>query len=183
MIRTIKRVLVYPEDFFMEVPQGAGKALMYFMFISFLVLIIQWLILWLGFIPGNFSGIQYIFSGGFSKAVIPFVFFLGGVLLVFVYSGIIAAIGKAGKLEIGFGNAFKGISYGSTPLILFSWIPVLNLLFYLWGIYLQVRGLAILSKNRDRDVFLVILPSLVITGVVFLLVLYFYGWTAWANIA
>ena len=170
MFGEIKQVLVYPDEFFKGLKVRKVRAVGHLLLISVVLLAVQLALLTAGLVPANFWGMYYMFQGGIEHVAIPLLSFIAMVVSIFLYAGLLQAFART-----GYWKTFTGLAYGSTPLILFSWLPVLNLLFGLWGWYLQVKGVSMLTGMDMKRTFYVTIPALVILGVMFFFVNFFIG--------
>jgi hypothetical protein len=67
----------------------------------------------------------------------------GGVLAAFmVGTGLTHLMVKLIGGKGGFAETFKPVVYGSTPAILFGWIPMVQVLFFVYSFYLVSKGLS-----------------------------------------
>jgi hypothetical protein len=67
----------------------------------------------------------------------------------------------------GFVNTYKATAYGNTPSVLFSWIPMVNIIFGLWSWYLVVKGLSKLQGLTMGMALLATLIPLIVFGGLF----------------
>ena len=108
--------------------------------------------------------------------------FIGGVFYVVMAIGIII---KAVILHVivylmgtkkGFANTYKAVAYGNTPSALFSWMPLVNIIFGLWSWYLTVKGLSKLhGMTMGMALLATLIPLIVVGG---LLAIGFAGYMA-----
>lgn len=120
-------VLLYPGKFFKKVKREKGfkKPVTFF---SVMLLV--------PFMVGLLSGRTLINQ------------IMGYILGFLAFFGITIIIHFSTKLfrSDGYEKTLKAISYGSTPGLLFGWIPGLGFLFGLYSLFLGAEGLSILHK-------------------------------------
>jgi hypothetical protein len=75
----------------------------------------------------------------------------------------------------GFENTFKAVVYGGTPSTIFSWIPLVNIVFMFWSWFLLVKGLSKLQNMTMEKAFIATLVPLIIVIV--------FGMLFWAIFA
>ncbi|RLJ09027.1 MAG: hypothetical protein DRP13_01500 [Candidatus Aenigmatarchaeota archaeon] len=78
-----------------------------------------------------------------------------------VHFGVQISGGK-GKYE----KTYKAYVYGTTPFVVFFWLPFINFVFFLWSWYLNVKGLSKFHKMpANRAFFATLLPVLTMVAV------------------
>jgi len=73
----------------------------------------------------------------------------------------------------GYTNTYKSVVYGNTPVVLFCWLPLLNMISGIWSYYLTIKGISKLhGMSMQRAFFATILPLIIILAVVAVLLLF-----------
>ena len=105
----------------------------------------------LGPVIGLFAGVSFYvstFVGSFiSAAILHVIVYLMGV-------------------KKGFENTYKAVVYGSTPSILFTWLPFINIIFNFWSWYLVIKGLSKLQDMTMGKAFMATLVPLIAFAVI-----------------
>jgi hypothetical protein len=71
----------------------------------------------------------------------------------------------------GFSQTLKSVMYGSTPVLLLSWIPLIGIIFYLWSMILTIFGIHELHDiEGDQAAFAVIVATVIIVVIIVLLI-------------
>ncbi|MGB8310133.1 MAG: Yip1 family protein [Methanoregula sp.] len=71
----------------------------------------------------------------------------------------------------GFTFTLKAVMYGSTPVLLLSWIPFIGIIFYLWGVILTIFGIHEVHEiDGDQAAFAVIVPIVIVVVIIVLLI-------------
>ena len=92
---------------------------------------------------------------------------------VFYVSAMVGSIISAAILHVilflfgakkGFENTYKAIAYGGTPSVLFSWIPLVNIIFSIWSWYLVVKGFSKLHGITMGQAFLATLIPVIVVA-------------------
>lgn len=162
-----------PSSFYDEVNgEGLGPAfgylalvqLIFFVLIVPTIILIVTLVKILPFFPYEFA------VGPMPQFVLNLLLgSLGAYILGLLFSFIIAAIVHVWSLLFGavgdYADSYKALVYGSTPFMIFGWIPGLNVLVELWAIVLVAFGLARLHHlSAVRVVLMVLIPIIVFGG-------------------
>lgn len=102
---------------------------------------------------GNGIGAAKIFLVEFMIIAIVGTFIGGAILHIFVY-----IVGGRG----GIAQTIKAGMYGSTPSLLFGWLPVINFIAMIWSLVAQIIGKRQLHELTTRKaIFVVILPIII----------------------
>ena len=167
----IGNVLQSPTKFFQSVKSevSVGNAFKYYAVIALIptaILIIIALVLssllslFTAFIPGSqFFG---FFLGGLAAAFF-IAMYIAGLVLTFVGAAILHAFAYLFGARKGYENTYKAMIYGSTPAVLLGWIPFIGIIFGIWSLYLDIKGLSILHEiSMGRAAGAVLLPVIII---------------------
>jgi len=74
--------------------------------------------------------------------------------------------------EHGVAQTLKAVMYGSVPVLVLGWIPVVNFIAALWSLVLMIIGVRELHKmSTEMAVVAVLLPIVLIFLIIFLLIL------------
>ncbi|MGA2105021.1 MAG: YIP1 family protein [Methanoregula sp.] len=107
--------------------------------------------------------------------IIFFLILLGGILgapLLSVWLHLWVYIVGGRK---GFSHTFKAVMYGSTPVLLFSWIPFIGIIFYFWSMVLTIFGVHELQEiDGDQAAFAVIVASIIVVVILVLLMAHLF---------
>ena len=108
-----------------------------------------------GMMMGSGTGIGAAITFFVRFMIITFVSaFIGGATVhIFVYI-------MGGRR--GIAQTIKAIMYGSTPSLLFGWIPVINFLAMIWSLFAQIIGIRQLHElTTGKAILVVILPIII----------------------
>jgi len=164
LLEKIKKVLSSPSEFFDEIKKekGIGEAFKYFALLSLLQPLVTTVVLAQGL---NFEKYSVIFGGltfGAGIAVYTILYLFS---LVFSFIGV-GIIHLSAKLLGGKGDysaTYKVFAYGTTPTLLFGWIPWIGLILALYSYYLELKGLSKLHDvTMSRSFVITLLPVAVI---------------------
>lgn len=165
-------VLLDTETFFdQRHGQGIGRTVAYFAFISFVSLLINWILLFYGITPAGLIPFEKILNGGEIAFLIPFLYFVAGFFFVFLYTFVTASILRKKGSPTPFKRVLIVASYGFTPSLLTLWIPVLGLFLLIWSLYLTAMGLGVYNGAGLKRNFLACVGGGVVMAAVLLLFL------------
>ena len=157
--KIMKNMMLYPDEFFSNIQSEQKKALTAFLYIGGISLAISWTLLYLKLIPAHFSGFQYIFDHQQAEIYVPVIYFAISILFTLLYSTLVLMYAKIKKLNHTYGGTLTSIAYGSLPATLFSFLPILNILFGLWTWFLQIKGLSVLNSVSEKQAFFSTIPA------------------------
>jgi hypothetical protein len=179
LVEKIKKVILNPSEFFEKIKgeRGVRNAFIFFAVISLISLIVNTL---------NFYFKVPLFSAGIVKIIPEFslTFSLIVAVVLYVFSLVLSFLGSAimhifVKLFKGKGSyseTYKSIIYGSTPLILFSWISlsaiyslyvagILSIIFILYSLYLGITGISKLHETSFKRGIAIFLTAVIVIGI------------------
>lgn len=185
----LKMIIDSPTKFFNSVKKEEIEPA--FKYYAVLLLIPVAIMLILGLTLGlamlNIAGMAGIIPGIGALIVVAMavVFYILGLAGSFISSAIIHIFAYLLGAKKGFRNTYKAVVYGATPATIFAFIPIVNIIFIFWSMYLEIKGISILQDMpMGRALLAVILPIVVIGGAVLLLSLLALGVAApiaWAG--
>ena len=85
-------------------------------------------------------------------------------LFVFASGGLI--VSYLIKPRITFSTNLKTFAHASTPFILTAWLPAFNVIFGLWFLYLNSKGLSEVNSIPLRKAAYIVIGAGIITGIV-----------------
>lgn len=164
-----KKILTSPDAFFNSVRDESGvkSAFVCFAVTSLIGAVINFIIFFTVF--GAISAaIGVPVFGGFGFASF-FLLWAAGLLLIFAGAAIFHIFVIIFGGRNGYTSTFKAIAYGAVPYNIFSWIPLLGLIFGLWSLYLFIKGISVLHDiNMGKAAAAVLLPVIIIFAVSFI---------------
>ncbi|MBI3413614.1 MAG: YIP1 family protein [Candidatus Aenigmarchaeota archaeon] len=84
------------------------------------------------------------------------------VLVMFVSAAVVFVFAKVLGGKGSYVEAYKSLVYGSLPSQLLGWLPFAGVLFSIWSLYLQTKGVSKLYKiGMFRSLIAVLSPSLI----------------------
>ena len=98
----------------------------------------------------------------FGVGLMVYAFLLAGGFIVsaIIHFGVQISGGKD-----GYEKTYKAYVYGTTPFVVFFWLPFINFVFFLWSWYLNVKGLSKFHKiSVHRAFFATLLPVLIMVA-------------------
>lgn len=162
----IKKVLLSPSEFFNAVKseEGFKNAFAYLALISIVSVALNY------FISSQYR--VMLVELGLPSALgiaIVLVIWLLGLILSFIVVGFVHIFVYLLGGKEGFSNTYKAFAYASTPSSLFGWIPFIGIIFSLWSLYLEIKGISMLQKmGMGRALAAIIIPIMVIVIVIYL---------------
>jgi hypothetical protein len=159
-ISVMKTVLVRPNDFYQHMPVNAGYAPPFF-----------FLIICLGV-----SGIlALILNFGDDRTVVAlFAFLFFQVIFSFITAGILHMIAQQffeGKG--GYQGMYRTVAYAGV-VHLVTWIPVMGIIPFLYGLYLQMAGLERVHKITTGQAVVTVLIAFALYGIMALIIADFH---------
>jgi hypothetical protein len=99
-----------------------------------------------------------------------FLVLLGGVIFAPLFSAWLHLCVYVVGGRKSFTNTLKAVMYGATPVLLLSWIPLIGIIFYLWGMVLAIFGIHELHEiEGDQAAFAVIVAAVIVVVIIVLL--------------
>jgi hypothetical protein len=179
-LEKIKMLFLEPSGFFSRVrDETISRSLILYTIISLIMIFIRYgLIFALGQLGSNYrySGILggglFGLFGIYSYAFIIF-FFVGGIILTFVYSGIVHLTAKIAGGEGGFVDSYNAVTYSLIVSSILSIIPVIGMLAFIYSIVLAVFGISEYHKISKGKAVTAVLSPLIIFVCIILILLFF----------
>ncbi|MBW3011315.1 YIP1 family protein [Candidatus Woesearchaeota archaeon] len=177
-IEKIKSVLTEPSRFFSQIgkEKGIGPAFVYLLVLTIISSILAYIVM---IFTGNLSAkIMYTMMGAGELAAMAdptliygsgmlFFLFIIGIIAALVGSFVVAAILHVWILIFGGKNTYvetyKLYVYKSTPSLLLGWIPLLNMLTWIWGLVLLIIGtMKVHNISKKRAILMYVIPLIVL---------------------
>ncbi len=178
----IRLILGNSEKFFNKVRnEDIVPSIKYLLFLSAIptLFIILFSNITLGFFPSMLLLMNSQMPSFMSQIMGSMIGFLvGGIFYICLFVGvflsaiILHAIVYLMGAKRGFENTYKAVAYGSTPSILFSWIPFVSIIFGLWSWYLVVKGVSRLQKITMEKAFIATIIPIIAYVVIILILMY-----------
>ncbi len=142
LVEKAKTVMTNPSAFFEKIKyeQGIKGAFVYLAIFS----LIDLAIVSAGIILG-FNQILSVFLGGL-MIIFLILLYPATLLLTFLSVGFVHIFARLLKGRGNYAATYKALIYGNTPSYIFGWVPVLGVVFSIYSIYLNIKGL---SKLHD----------------------------------
>lgn len=155
IMEKIKMVFSKPSNLFSKIEkENSNDTIKYFVVIALIGAVLSGLF---SLLAGPFS--LFVIGSAFAMTLVGLV-----VATVVVHIGVYIFGGRQG-IE----KTFKAIAYGMTPSVLLAWLPFINLIAWIYSLYLEIIGIAKLQKMSNMRAFLsIILVYLVIGLLLFL---------------
>ncbi|MBI2971661.1 MAG: YIP1 family protein [Candidatus Aenigmarchaeota archaeon] len=164
-VEKIKEVLLSPTAFFTAIKreQGIKEALVYVSILSLVSIILNYAIN-----PKVFSELAALgLPSSIGIGIIALIWVLG-ILLNFLVVGFFHIFVMLLGGKEGYGATYRAFAYAATPTNLFGWIPLIGILFSLWSLYLNVKGLSILQHmSTGRALAAIVIPIAIILILIF----------------
>lgn len=174
-IDTVKGILVNPVPTFQSLKEVTlGEALKYFLILVVIYSLLSAIIASVGVGSGLFpfmTGSDAVAGGAMAFVTV----LVTSIILMIILTFIIAAIVHIFVILLGgtqgFHQTMKGIIYGGTPSYLLGWIPVIGIIFHLWGFILEILGIRELQQiSTVRAILAVIIPIIIIFIIIIVVV-------------
>lgn len=149
----IRHILFNPHDFFQkDIKPTIKTALIFFILLYAFNVIISSLI----YIQGMF------FSPGPKGVWLTPLIIIAGILGIFVWTAVVYAYYWIFGGKASYTSLFQVIAYSKAPFLLLGWIPFLEIVGYLYSIYLLVIGTKYLYDfSWVKATLLVIIPAVI----------------------
>jgi hypothetical protein len=164
--KTWKEVMLRPSDFYREMPTTGGYSEpLTFAAISYVISGLLTVIFISGFAGGDMYGVN-----GFSMLLASIIMTpISGIIYLFI----IGAIFYISYKVLGGNGTYEGtvrfMSYASA-IVVVSWIPLLNLVAWIYGIYLYiVGGTFVHNVSMGKSALAILLPYIIIILVAIIL--------------
>lgn len=137
----MKGFLVNPADTFRQAKNDEpGTVLPYFALLLLLHAVISAVLLSV-FMIGT-SPVPGAVTGGISGIVIFLIILIGGFIGALVFGAWLHLWVYIVGGRRGIGQTIRTVMYGSTPSLLFGWIPFIGFFFTLWSLVLMILGIS-----------------------------------------
>ncbi len=163
----IKKVLLSPSEFFNAVKgeEGFKNAFVYIALISIVSIALNY------FLSSQYSAMLARFGLPSALGIaIILVIWLFGLIFSFIAVGFFHIFVYLLGGKEGFTNTYKAFAYASTPSSLLGWIPFIGIIFSLWSLYLEIKGISVLQNmGMGRALAVILIPIAIIAIIIFLL--------------
>lgn len=173
----VKTVMMHPSQFFESIAamasENRNEAFRYYAIVSLVSLVGQ-IIVGLATGENSFQLMSQLFGGrspsGPSSGIFAGGAIAGAIVLYFLgllFTFVSAAILHVStKIVTGKGNynaSYDALAYGTTPSLLFGWIPFVGVIAWLYSIYVTMVGLSRLHKiGMGRALLAILLPVVIV---------------------
>jgi hypothetical protein len=179
LVEKIKKVILSPSEFFerIKAERGVGEAFKYLAILSLVNLVVG-IVSFMLSIPsvtslGNLSTFLPLLRAPATALgiAIPFVIYIGSLILSFVEAGFIHLFAKLLKGKGEYSATYKALVYASTPSLLLGWIPWVGIIFGIYSFYLSLKGISKLHEvSMGRAlIILFVIPAVIILVITLLL--------------
>ncbi len=175
LFEKIKQSMLKPNEFFEKIKKekGIGSAFKYLAILSLVSLVMG--------VVGLYTAMPFLIPNESYVALLPVVInfmpmilifsYVFGLVVTFVSAGFIHIIAKLLKTKGAFEDTFKALVYGSTPSLLFSWIPFVSIIPVIYSLYLTIKGFSKLHSvsmgKAALIIFVIPLVLAVVAGFIF----------------
>ncbi len=112
--------------------------------------------------PGMFMGaLGPLFGIGIGIFI-----YIAGLIGSFISAAILYVFAYILSVRKGYEPVYKAYTYGHTPALLLSWLPLINIVGALWSWFLTVKGLSVLCKTTMGRAFLITLLPIIVAAVI-----------------
>jgi hypothetical protein len=171
IVEQVKGFLMNPVETFRDAKgDDLGEVLTYFAVILAINAVLSGLLIMAGFNPtADLLGIEAETGivAGITTIIQVFISgFIGLFILALIIHLFVALIIGGNGVE----QTIKAMAYGATPSMLLGWIPVVNLIGFVWAVILYVIGIRELhDTTTGRAAIAVVLPVIIIVLLITLL--------------
>ncbi len=162
IVNKVENVLFRPSEFFSNLREEDVKnSFIYFAAMSLFYVVMRGIISGI-FHSFNFSMMKYMSLGSSSISILIFEYIamvvFGFVSALLLHVWILIFGGKGSYV-----NTYQIYAYGSTPSLLLAWIPIVNMVVWIYSLYVYIVGTEKLHKvSRTRALWIYITPLLII---------------------
>ena len=161
----VKKVMTSPTEFFEKIKgeEGIGEAFKYYIIFSLIYNLLFGTLTIFGLSGIPMEQMGFLASLGF---FLPVVFFVLGIILMFISTGIIHVFARVFGGNGDYPATFKAMVYGATPSLLLGWLPFVGIIFAIYSLYLQIKGISTLHRVSMGRAFLIIFLIPMIIGII-----------------
>jgi hypothetical protein len=189
----LKNSLRHPKLMFSKVKgeQGVGSAFKYVLVLSIIpaaalavlafvlisIILSTIIPIIVAFMPALNAPLSIAYSMGATVSAVFGVFvYVAMLVCVIVNTVILHIFARLLKAKGMFSQTFKAVAYGSTPVLLLGWIPLVGPFIGFWSLYLIIRGLSVTHEIKMvRALAIVLIPIIIVVAIS--LVVVFLGLT------
>lgn len=168
----VRGFVVNPVETFQEQKGGSlGDAFVYFLVLLVIDAVLSAIVLGIGIgIPSMYQSFPGL------RGAVPFMIFfgtlIGGIIGVFIGGAWIHIFVWALGGRKGYVETVRSIMYGSTPMLLLGWIPIVSFIGGIWAIVLDILGIRELQEmSTGRAVAAVVIAIVIVLVIVAILAL------------
>lgn len=165
----IKNVILSPNKFFESIKTESELkySLVYLLVIDIIYILLTYAVTMVG-LGNGFGG---LFSFTLTTAI---VFYATGIIATFVFGGIIHLSAKLFKGKGNYLSTFKALVYGSTPAVLFGWIPFVGIIPSIYSLYLEIKGLSRLHQFSFVRGLLALIVGGIVSGIIIVIIAFLF---------
>ena len=162
----IKYIVSDPNLFFerVKLEQGIKNSILMYAIVGAFFSVISY-----AFSFGMMSMISRGYGGlgefGFLYSALPFVMLGVGLIMTFIYSGLIHALIIAFKGEGTYSSSYNVYAYSMIPYLIFSVIPMVGFLAIIYSIILMIIGISkVHNISKGKAALACLLPAVLVIG-------------------
>jgi hypothetical protein len=173
----LKSFILSPTEAFRKVKDGdTGEALVYYVVLLVIYSVLSGIVNYFRIDPIMEALYSTVPAGTVAIFDIMSIIYgiVGGIVGFFIIGTIIHLFVLIVGGKMGLEQTFKSVAYASTPGFLLGWIPVIGILFALYGIIVQIIGIRELQEvSTGRATLAVMLPVIILFGLIFIAIFFF----------
>ncbi|MCZ7397082.1 MAG: YIP1 family protein [Candidatus Methanoperedens sp.] len=171
-VEKVKGILTEPSKTFDALKEETiGEAIKYYAVIVAIYAVLSALLFSLAF-GSMFGKLGTMMGAGATGGIAMFmILFIFGIIGIFISSAIFHIFVYLVGGRKGLSQTIKAVIYGSTPGLLFGWIPIIGMIAGIWSLVLEVLGIRQLHEITTGKAILAVVIMLVILTVLITVIL------------
>lgn len=163
----IKYIFSDPNIFFEKIKseQGIKNSILMYAIVGAFFSVISYAFSFgmMSMISGSYG--SSIGSFGFFYFALPFVILIIGLIMAFLYSGLIHTIMIAFKGEGTYSNSYNVYAYSMVPYLILSVVPLIGFLAIIYSIILMIIGISkVHNVSKGKATLACLLPAVLVIG-------------------
>jgi hypothetical protein len=166
-VEKVKGILTEPSKTFDALKEETiGEAIKYYAVIVAIYAVLSALLFSLAF-GSMFGQLGTMMGAGATGAIVMFmIMFIFGIIGIFISGAIFHIFVYIVGGRKGLSQTIKAVMYGSTPGLLFGWIPIIGIIAGIWSLVLEVLGIRQLHEITTGKAIMAVVIMLVILGLI-----------------
>ncbi len=166
-VEKVKGILTEPSKMFDALKEETiSEAIKYYAIIAAMYAVMTALLFSMAF-GSMFGRFGMMMGAGATGGIVMFmILFIFGIIGIFVSGAIFHIFVYLVGGRKGLSQTIKAVMYGSTPALLFGWIPIIGMIAGIWSLVLEVIGIRQLHEITTGKAILAVVIMLVILGLI-----------------